>query len=142
MTKWLIALTGRLVGSVDETERFLWDYRRTIGDLLADNFYGAFADYVHEWGVKLSAEAPGIGMPIHGDYIQMQGKMDIPQGEFWLGGEPNKKFPQWPGGQDNTKEAAVAGHVYGKNVIACEAFTSFAHHDGFTQYPHILEAGR
>ena len=139
MTKWLIALTGRLVGSVDETERFLWDYRRTIGDLLADNFYGAFADYVHEWGVKLSAEAPGIGIPIHGDYIQMQGKMDIPQGEFWLGGEPNKKFPQWPGGQDNTKEAAVAGHVYGKNVIACEAFTSFAHHDGFTQYPHILK---
>jgi len=139
MTKWLIALTGRLVGSVDETERFLWDYRRTIGDLLADNFYGAFADYVHEWGVKLSAEAPGIGIPIHGDYIQMQGKMDIPQGEFWLGGEPNKKFPQWPGGQDNTKEAAVAGHVYGKNVISCEAFTSFAHHDGFTQYPHILK---
>ena len=139
MTKWLIALTGRLVGSVDETERFLWDYRRTIGDLLADNFYGAFADYVHEWGVKLSAEAPGIGMPIHGDYIQMQGKVDIPMGEFWLGGEPNEKYPQWRGGQDNTKEAAAAGHVYGKEVIACEAFTSFAHDDGFTQYPEILK---
>jgi hypothetical protein len=139
MTKWLIALTGRLVGSVDETERFLWDYRRTIGDLLADNFYGAFADYVHEWGVKLSAEAPGIGMPIHGDYIEMQGKLDIPMGEFWLGGEPNEKYPQWRGGQDNTKEAAVAGHVYGKEVIACEAFTSFAHDDGFTQYPEILK---
>ena len=139
MTKWLIALTGRLVGSVDETERFLWDYRRTIGDLLADNFYGAFADYVHEWGVKLSAEAPGIGKPIHGDYIEMQGKLDIPMGEFWLGGEPNEKYPQWRGGQDNTKEAAAAGHVYGKEVIACEAFTSFAHHDGFTQYPEILK---
>ena len=139
MTKWLIALTGRLVGSVDETERFLWDYRRTIGDLLADNFYGAFADYVHEWGVKLSAEAPGIGMPIQGDYIQMQGKLDIPMGEFWLGGELNKKYPQWRGGQDNTKEAAAAGHVYGKEVIACEAFTSFAHNDGFTQYPHTLK---
>jgi len=139
MTKWLIALTGRFVESVDETERFLWDYRRTIGDLLADNFYGAFADYVHEWGVKLSAEAPGIGMPIHGDYIQMQGKLDIPMGEFWLGGELNKKYPQWRGGQDNTKEAAAAGHVYGKEVIACEAFTSFAHNDGFTQYPHTLK---
>lgn len=139
MTKWLLALTGRFVGSLDETERFLWDYRRTIGDLLADNFYGAFADYVHEWNVKLSAEAPGIGMPIQCDQIQVQGKMDIPQGEFWLGGEPNKKFPHWPGGQDNTKEAAVAAHVYGKEVVSCEAFTSFAHHDGFTQYPHILK---
>lgn len=65
--------------------------------------------------------------------------MDIPQGEFWLGGEPNDKFPHWRGGQDNTKEAATAGHVYGKEVISCEAFTSFAHHDGFTQYPEILK---
>ena len=139
MNKWLVALTGRFVGSVDQSERFLWDYRRTIGDLLADNFYGAFADYVHEWGLVLSAEAPGIGIPIQCDQIQVQGKMDIPQGEFWLGGTPNPKFPHWPGGQDNTKEAAVAGHVYGKEVISCEAFTAFGHHDGFTQYPEILK---
>lgn len=140
MRKWLIAMTGRFVGSVDETERFMWDYRRTVGDLIAFNFYGAFRDYMHEWGIKLSAEAPGIGIPIQADQIQLQGMMDIPQGEFWLGGgEPDPRFPQWPGGQDNTKEAAVAGHVYGKNVISCEAFTSFAHHDGFTQYPHILK---
>lgn len=140
MRKWLVALTGRFVGSVDQTERFLWDYRRTIGDLLADNFYGAFGDYIREWGLKLSAEAPGIGIPIQCDQIQVQGLMDIPQGEFWLGGgEPDPRFPQWRGGQDNTKEAAVAAHVYGKEVVSCEAFTSFAHHDGFTQYPHILK---
>ena len=139
LRKWLIALTGRFVGSVDETERFLWDYRRTIGDLIAHNFYGAFRDYAHERGVKVSAEAPGIGIPIQSDQIQLLGMMDIPQGEFWLGGTPNSKFPDWPGGQDNTKEAAVAGHVYGKKVISCEAFTSFGHHDGFTQYPFILK---
>lgn len=140
MRKWLVALTGRFVGSVDETERFLWDYRRTIGDLLADNFYGAFGDYIRKRGLKLSAEAPGIGIPIQCDQIQVQGLMDIPQGEFWLGGgEPDPRFPQWRGGQDNTKEAAVAAHVYGKEIVSCEAFTSFAHHDGFTQYPHILK---
>lgn len=139
LRKRLIALTGRFVGSVDETERFLWDYRRTIGDLIAHNFYGAFRDYAHERGVKVSAEAPGIGIPIQSDQIQLLGMMDIPQGEFWLGGTPSAKFPDWPGGQDNTKEAAVAGHVYGKNVISCEAFTSFGHHDGFTQYPFILK---
>jgi len=139
LRKWLVTLTGRFVGSVDETERFLWDYRRTIGDLLADNFYGAFGAYIRERGLKLSAEAPGIGIPIQCDQIQVQGLMDIPQGEFWLTGPPNPKFPHWPGGQDNTKEAAVAAHVYGKEVVSCEAFTSFGHHDGFTQYPHILK---
>ena len=100
---------------VDETERFLWDYRRTIGDLLADNFYGAFGDYIRPHGLKLSAEAPGIGIPIHGDYIQMQGKMDIPMGEFWR----NTFNSAW-----SCIEAASIGHVMGKPVVAAEAFTA------------------
>jgi hypothetical protein len=139
MRKWLPALTGRFVGSVDQTERFLWDYRRTIGDLLAFNFYGAFREYIKPYGLKLSAEAPGIGIPIQCDQLQVQGQMDIPQGEFWLGPTKDPKFPQYPGGQDNTKEAAAAGHIYGKEVVSCEAFTSFGHHDGFTQYPFSLK---
>ena len=139
MRKWLVALSGRFVGSVDQTERFLWDYRRTIGDLIAYNFYGAFREYIEPYGLKLSAEAPGIGIPIQCDQIQVQGQMDIPQGEFWLGPKKDPRFPQWPGGQDNTKEAAVAAHVYGKKIVSCEAFTSFGHHDGFTQYPYTLK---
>ncbi|MGB1937292.1 MAG: glycosyl hydrolase [Akkermansiaceae bacterium] len=140
MRKWLPALTGRFVGSVDQTERFLWDYRRTIGDLIAFNFYGAFREYIEPYGLKLSAEAPGIGIPIQCDQIQVQGQMDIPQGEFWLGPKKDPRFPQWPGGQDNTKEAAVAAHVYGKEIVSCEAFTSFGHHDGFTQHPYSLKS--
>ena len=139
MRKWLPSLTGRFVGSVDQTERFLWDYRRTIGDLIAFNFYGAFREYIKPYGLKLSAEAPGIGIPIQCDQIQVQGQMDIPQGEFWLGPKKDPRFPQWPGGQDNTKEAAVAAHVYGKEIVSCEAFTSFGHHDGFTQHPYSLK---
>jgi hypothetical protein len=139
MRKWLPALTGRIVEDVDQTERFLWDYRRTIGDLIAKNFYGTFREYVNGWGMKLSAEAPGIGIPIQSDQLQILGQLDIPQGEFWLGPKKDPKFPQWPGGQNNTKEAAAAGHIYGKNVISCESFTSFGHHDGFTQYPFILK---
>ena len=140
MRKWLIALTGRFVESVDQTERFLWDYRRTIGDLIAENFYGEFQKYCNEWGVAFESEAPGIGIPIQVDQIQCLGMLDIPQGEFWLGGTPTAEFPHWPGGQDNTKEAATAGHVYGKEIISCEAFTAFGHHDGHTQYPDILKA--
>ncbi len=139
MGTWLVALTGRFVDNVDKTERFLWDYRRTIGDLIAENFYGEFQKYCNKWGVYFESEAPGIGIPIQADQIQCLGKLDIPQGEFWLGPSFDPRFPDWSGGQDNTKEAAVAGHVYGKEIISCEAFTSFGHHDGFTQYPYILK---
>jgi len=138
--KWLPALTGRIVESVDLTERLLWDYRRTIGDLLVENFYGKLRELCNACGVKLEAEAPGIGIPCHADALQCLGVLDVPQGEFWLGdGTPDPRYPGWSGGQDNTKEAAAAAHVYGKEITSCEAFTSFGHHDGWTQYPFILK---
>lgn len=136
--KWLITLTGRIVGDVDRTERFLWDYRRTVGDLIAENFYGKLRELLNKRGIRLEAEAPGIGMPCQVDQIQCLGKIDIPQGEFWLSGEADPQHG-WKGGQDNTKEPAVAAHVYGKKIVSCESFTSFGHHDGWTQDPYRLK---
>ena len=136
--KWLIALTGRIVGNLDLTERFLWDYRRTVADLLAENFYGKLRELCSKRGLTLEAEAPGIGIPCISDQIQCLGQTDIPQGEFWLSGSADPVHG-WKGGQDNTKEAAVAAHVYGKEIASCEAFTCFGHHDGWTQYPYRLK---
>lgn len=137
--KWLITVTGRIVEDLDLTERFLWDYRRTIADLLVDGYYGTLKRLCNERGVLLEGEAPGTGIPTIADGIQSLGMMDIPQGEFWIGGEPHPDQPKWVGGNDNTKEPASAAHVYGKEIVSCEAFTSFGHHDGWTQYPHKLK---
>ena len=35
---YLLAVTGRIVGSVEETERFLWDFRRTHTDMFLENY--------------------------------------------------------------------------------------------------------
>ncbi len=140
ITKWLPALTGRVVGNVDETDRFLWDYRRTISDLINENFYGAFRKILNKHDVLLEGEAPGIGMPIPIDQLQSLGMVDIPQGEFWLGGKLNPGDPPYAkGGQDNTKEPACAAHTYGKPIVSCEAFTAFGKDDGWTQHPFRLK---
>ena len=138
--KWLITTTGRIVGDIDLTERFLWDYRRTVADLLVDGYFGTLRRLCNERGILLEGEAPGTGIPTIADGIQSLGMMDIPQGEFWIGGEPHPDQPNWIGGNDNTKEPASAAHVYGKEIVSCEAFTSFGHHDGWTQYPYSLKA--
>ena len=138
--KWLITTTGRIVGDLDMTERFLWDYRRTIADLLVDGYFGTLKRLCNERGILLEGEAPGTGIPTIADGIQSLGMMDIPQGEFWIGGAPHPDQPNWVGGNDNTKEPASAAHVYGKQIVSCEAFTSFGHHDGWTQYPQTLKA--
>ena len=137
--KWLITVTGRIVGDLDLTERFLWDYRRTVADLLVDQYYGTLKRLCNERGILLEGEAPGTGIPTIADGIQSLGMMDIPQGEFWIGGAPHPDQPNWVGGNDNTKEPASAAHVYGKEIVSCEAFTSFGHHDGWTQYPSKLK---
>ena len=136
---WLLSVTGRIVDSVDLTERFLWDYRRTIADLYAENFYGTFRDFCHANNILLDGEAPGIGIPAIADGLQCLGMMDVPQGEFWIEAKPGPNRYLGLGGGDNTKEAAVGSHIYGKTITSCEAFTAFGYADGWQMDPAQLK---
>ena len=109
---YLPVITGRVVGSVEMSERFLWDYRRTIGDLIAENHYAEFRELCRQHGMEFISEAPGINMPTVADELECKGRTDIPMGEFWMDGH------------NDSKEAAAAAHVYGKRVVAAEAFTA------------------
>ena len=65
---WLPTLTGRVVESASATERFLWDFRRTLSDLVAENHYDQITALLkaremghysesHEGGARSSATA-------------------------------------------------------------------------------------
>ena len=41
---WLPVLTGHVVESAEASDRFLWDFRRTIADLTAENHYDQLTD--------------------------------------------------------------------------------------------------
>lgn len=127
---WLAVLTGRVVGSADASERFLWDFRKTIGDLAADNHYGTFRELAQRHNMGLYAQAVGTKLPTVADQLQSKGRTDMPMGEFWLGKVPN----------EDTKEAASAAHIYGKKFAGAEAYTSqlpFAH---WTNDPYSMKA--
>ena len=111
-TPMLIALTGIPVGTSEQSERFLWDFRRTIADLIAENHYGVLQELCHQHGLKFIAEAPGIHMPTIADELQCKAYTDIPMGEFWMDG------------LNDSKEPACAAHVGGQNIAAAEAFTA------------------
>lgn len=108
---YLPVFTGRAVGSAEISERFLWDLRRTIADMLLENYAGHFRALSHRSGLRFSVEAYGTG-PL--DDLPYAGLADLPMSEFWMGMEP-----WWV-----TKEMASAAHTYGKPVLAAEAFTS------------------
>jgi len=129
---WLPALTGRVVMNLEATERFLWDYRRTLADLVAENHYGIFQEQAHAHHMELASEATGIGMPTVADQLQCKGRCDIPMGEFWVNGSGD-------GGVDDPKEAASAAHIYGQTIAATESFTAVPQAAAWTNDPYSLK---
>ena len=102
--KYAPCLTGRVVGSVAETERFLWDYRRVIADLMAENYFGYFKEMCHEKGLVLSIEPYGPG---GFDDFQVATIADVPMGEFWV--DRPDAWHRW-----TTKLASSAAHAQGR----------------------------
>ena len=108
---YLPTFTGRVVDSPEISERFLWDVRRTIADLFAENYYGHFQELCHEHGLKASIE------PYTGPFESLQcgAAADIVMGEFWVGGNSIDK---------SVKLASSVGHIYGLPIIGAESFTA------------------
>lgn len=110
---YLPVFTGRVVGSLEVSERFLWDVRLTVSQLLLDNYAGHMGDLARERGLRLSIEAYGDTTV---DNISYAGRADEPMAEFW----------SWPayGASGTLNEMASGAHVYGKPIVGAEAFTA------------------
>lgn len=123
LTPYLPALSGGIVGDDQTTARFLYDFRKTLGDLLVDAYYATAVEVAHEAGLKIESEAGGPGPPIHqvpADALKALGAIDEVRGEFW---------PKRPSADALwvVKETACAAHIYGKRRVHMEAFTSMHH---------------
>ncbi len=127
ITPYLPILTGRAVESVDISDRFLWDFRRTIADLFAENYYDQFAIMAHEAGLKLETETYGNG-PF--DEFRCQRDADISMGEFWAG--------HYTEG-NSLKLASSSTHIYGKKIAGAEAFTSAPPEGRWLDTPALLK---
>ncbi len=123
---FLPVFTGRVIGSSEISERFLWDLRQTVSELVIENYAGRFRDLAHAAGMRFTCEA--YGGPC--DSIPYGGQSDEPMGEFWT-----------PGGNamETCRAMASAGHVYGKNIIGAEAFTA-GDHEKWREHPATLKA--
>ena len=110
---WLPVMTGLIVDSMEVSERFLWNLRQTISELLLDNYAGHFRELAHARGLDLSIEAYTT-CPT--DEMAYAGRCDEPMGEFW-------SWDQYGAGFSCT-EMASAAHVYGRPIVGAEAFTA------------------
>lgn len=127
LVPFLPAMTGRIVGSSEITERFLWDLRRTISDLFAENYYGHFAELCHKHGLQAMCE-PYDG-PFEG--LQVGAQVDLPMAEFWADPEMDH--------YDLAKLAASIAHTRGTTLVPAESFTAFPRSSRWTGDPAFLK---
>ena len=118
---WLPTLTGAVVASPAESDRFLWDFRRTIAELLAENHYGEIARIAHEHGLTNYGEALEDHRPTFGDDIEMRRFADIPMAAMWTYGTRAEPLPTYVA---DIQGAASVAHLYGRGLVAAESLTS------------------
>ncbi len=140
LLRYLPAMTGRLVDSVDTTERFLWDIRRTQADLMADNYYGQLTKLCHQHGL-ISYTEPYDRGPM--EEMQIGARVDVNMGEFWNG--LSTLFQNNWTMRRTTKLAASIAHTNGQTkdgfqVVGAEAFTGEPESARWQEYPFGMKA--
>jgi hypothetical protein len=112
---YLLATTGVPVQDAATSEKFLHDWRQTIAELVNDVFYKTLNKLAHAKGCQFSAES--VAPTMVSDGLLHYKNTDIPMGEFWLNSPTHDK-------PNDMLDAISGAHIYGKNIIQAEAFTS------------------
>ena len=133
---WMPALAGFAVKNLEDTKRFISDYRRARNDSFRDNFYGTMMSLCHKNGVLWHSESGGPwnrdpNVFGEADQLSFLSRNDMPQGEFWYMGGADRR------GRQMSRPQAITAHIYGKQLAASEAFTHMVRH--WTPCPALLK---
>ncbi len=119
---WLAVLAGHVVESRASSNAFLADFRKTIGDRVADH-YEQLATLARRHALATHPECSGPHAgPLDG--LKNYGRSEIMMSEFW---SPSRHRPE---STDRffVKQAASAAHTYGKRLVGAEGFTTIGPH--------------
>lgn len=117
---------GYIVENKDISERFLWDLRQTMQELIIENHSAFIRKYAHRHGMRLSIE-PYDMTPMQD--LELGASADIPMCEFWSIGGYNTSY--------STVEGSSLANLKGQRVVPSEAFT--ASRDGWKQHPASMK---
>nr|WP_232326057.1 glycosyl hydrolase [Spirosoma montaniterrae] len=124
ITPWLPVLTGRVVQSHEASEKFLWDFRKTIGELIVENHYETIGEALKARGMKRYTESHESGRIYLADGMDVKRFADIPMAAMWTPGSLAGGNDEETRSKADIREAASVAHIYGQNLVAAESMTS------------------
>lgn len=119
---WLPVLAGRVIDSAQSSESFLWDFRKTLGDLLAEYHYDQITAILHERAMGRYGESHEEGRAFIGDGMEVKRSNDVPMAAMWTQKPGVNK--DLPGYNADIRESASVAHIYGQNLVAAESMTA------------------
>ncbi|MBO0951913.1 glycosyl hydrolase [Fibrella forsythiae] len=134
---WLPVLAGRVIQSAEASEKFLWDYRKTIGELIVENHYEAIGEALHKRGMKRYTESHENGRIYLADGMDVKRRADIPMAAMWTPGSLAGGADEENRSKADIREAASVAHIYGQNLVAAESMTSIG--NAFSWHPEKLK---
>ncbi len=124
LTQYLPVLKGHTIINSEITNRFLFDFKKTLSDLIIENHYAQSTKICKAYGLGFYAEAGGPGPPVHNvpfEDLKALGALTVPRGEFWGWSPSGKKHQEQ---LQIIKGIASAAHIYNQKYVEAESFTS------------------
>ena len=116
---WMPALAGRVIFSSAQTERFLCDWRRCLGDMIVENHYEAVDSLLAARGMDRFTEAQEYSRVYLADGMDVKRRAAFPMSGFWT----REEYGSYECSEADMRESSSVAHIYGQNICASESFT-------------------
>ncbi len=127
---WLPTLTGAIIERPEMTERFYWDLRQTVNEVMLSNYIDRLKTLAKPYGVEFSSEPYGT---FSMNSLTYGGRAELPVAEFWTGRQAQPEFAGYqrytepadfiPYCYHTMKAMASVANTYGRPRVGAEAFT-------------------
>jgi len=135
MKPWLPALAGHIVESAESTDRFLWDFRRTLEDLVAERHYDQLTEILKARGMARYSESHESGRAFIADGMEVKRSAAVPMSAMWTDG-PGRANVRYDA---DIRESASVAHIYGQNLVAAESLTANGNAGAWAFSPETLK---
>ncbi|WP_255039274.1 glycosyl hydrolase [Lacihabitans soyangensis] len=134
---WIPVLTGRIVNNLEASEKFLWDFRKTIGEMIVENHYDVIGEELHKRGMKRYTESHENGRIFLADGMDVKRNAEIPMSAMWTPGSLAGGADEEVRSEGDIREAASVANIYGQNIVAAESMTAIQ--NAFSWTPEKLK---
>ena len=122
MLPWLPVLTGHVVESAEASDRFLWDFRSALEEMVAEYHYDNLTAILRDRGMGRYTESHESGRALIGDGMEVKRTADIPMSATWTpGNDADGVATRY---KADVRESASVAHIYGQNLVAAESMTA------------------